>query len=91
MAILFEVSASVMLVGKSLQFVGVAGTRRVRFLISNDALKQISGSTEELTRQQKFKAFDRHREWFQEIARRLYELAPTPPKTIKITLADVLG
>jgi hypothetical protein len=84
------VSASVILVDEGLQFVGVSGTECVRFVVRSDALKRLSGFAKPLTRQETFRTFDRHREWLQEIGRRLYEQSPTHPKTIKITLADVL-
>jgi hypothetical protein len=85
----FEVGASVTLVGNDLQFVGVDGPARVRFVIAAEALKRVAESVKDLTPQQKFKVYDRNREWFQEIARTLYERAENRSKPMKISLRDV--
>jgi hypothetical protein len=61
----------------------------VRFLIQGDALKRVAESLKELSPQQKFKVYDRNREWFQEVARSLYQRAPDRSKAIKITVADL--
>ncbi|MCY0726067.1 DUF1488 family protein, partial [Klebsiella pneumoniae] len=79
----------VTLVGKDLQFVGVDGPARVRIRIQDAALRRVAESAKDLTPQQKFKVYDRNREWFQEIARHLYERAANRPKTLKITLTDL--
>lgn len=89
MALQFEVGASVTLVGKDLQFVGVDGQARIRFLIAGDALKRVAAATKDLTRQEQFKVYDRNREWFQEAARAVYERATAGSKTLKITAADL--
>lgn len=77
------------LVGKDLQFVGVDDGARVRFLIGGDALKRVADSAKDLTQQQKFKVYDRNREWFQEVARALYQRAADRSKPIKISAADL--
>jgi hypothetical protein len=84
----FEIGASVILVGKDLQFGGLAKSNRVRFIISNDALKRLSGLAE-LTHQQKFKTYDRNRGLFQDVARRLYDGAEIDVKIIKIAATDL--
>lgn len=89
MALQFEVGASVTLVGKDLQFVGLDGQARIRFLIAGDALKRVAAATKDLTRQEQFKVYDRNREWFQEAARTVYERAKAGSKTLKITTADL--
>jgi len=85
----FEIGGSVILVGKDLQFVGVAGADRIRFVIRNDVLKRLSGAAAELTQQQKFKLYDRNRAMFQDVARRLYERAAGEAKTFKISAEDL--
>ncbi len=89
MALQFEVGASVTLVGKDLQFVGVDGQSRIRFLIAGEALKRVAAATKDLTRQEQFKVYDRNREWFQEAARGVYQRAKAGSKTLKITAADL--
>ena len=89
MALHFELTASVTLVGKDLQFVGMDDTTRIRFLIQKDALKQLAGSADELTQQETFKAYDRNRARLQEVARQLYERAPTGVRILKIRAADL--
>ncbi len=89
MALQFEVGGSVTLVGKDLQFVGVDGSTRIRFLITADALKRVAASAKDLTRQETFKVYDRNREWFQEAARGVYQQAAPGAKTMKITAADL--
>jgi hypothetical protein len=89
MALQFEVGASVTLVGKDLQFVGVDGQARIRFLIAGDALKRVAAATKDLTRQEQFKVYDRNREWFQEAARGVYQRAKAGARTLKITTADL--
>ena len=89
MTLRFEVGGSVTLVGKDLQFVGVDGATRVRFLIAGDALKRVAESVQELTPQQKFKVYDRNREWFQEVARALYQRVGVSSKPIGISAADL--
>jgi hypothetical protein len=84
----FEVGASVMLVGDDLQFVGMADGDRIRFVIADRALRRMNGSAVELTRQQKFKIYDRNRELIQDIARRLWERAPEK-KTVKIGVGEM--
>lgn len=89
MALQFEVGGSVTLVGRDLQFVGIDGPTRIRFLIAGDALKRVAASTKELTPQEKFKVYDRNREWFQEAARAVYQRAIPGAKAVKITAADL--
>lgn len=89
MGLQFEVGGSVTLVGKDLQFIGVDGPTRVRCMIAGDALKRVAAATKELTPQEKFKVYDRNREWFQEAARSVYQGAKAGSKTIKITAADL--
>jgi len=89
MALRFEVSTSVTLVGKDLQFVGIAETTRIRVVIHKDALKLLARSATELTQQEKFKVYDRNRELLQEIARRMHEHAPAGVRIIKIGAMDL--
>ncbi len=89
MVLRFEVGASVTLVGNDLQFVGADEGARIRFLIENAALKRVAESTKELTQQQKFKIYDRNREWFQEAARTIYQRTTNRAKPIKITVRDL--
>lgn len=89
MTLRFEVGGSVTLVGNDLQFVGVDGPTRVRFLIQADALKRVAESVKDLTQQQKFKVYDRNRDWFQEVARSLYERAANRSKPVRITVKDL--
>ncbi len=89
MALQFERGGSVTLVGKDLQFVGVDGPTRVRCLIAGDALKRVAASTKDLTPQEKFKVYDRNREWFQEAAQAVYQRGKAGSKAIKIAAADL--
>lgn len=85
----FEIGGSVILVGKDLQFIGMAKSDRIRFIVSNAALMRLSGSATEPTQQQKFKIYDRNRGMLQDVARRLYERGPADVKTIKISALDL--
>jgi hypothetical protein len=89
MAVRFELSTSVTLVGKDLQFIGLENDARIRFVVTNDALKRLAGSVKELSSQQKFKAYDKNRAWLQNVAVQLFARGPQTAKTIKITVADL--
>lgn len=89
MTMLFEVGASVILVGKDLQFTGMIGSSRVHFVITNAALQHLAGSARELTRQQKFQAYDRNRAHIQEAARRVWDRTSIKTKAVKIYASDL--
>jgi len=89
MALIFEVGASVMLVGSDLQFIGMADGKSIRFLIEKDALQRLADKTVELSRQETFKVYDRNRRFIQETARRLFEQASGDTKTIKIGVTNI--
>jgi hypothetical protein len=89
MPVRFEVGTSVTLVGNDLQFVGETGAHRVHFVVLREALKRLAGTAKELSPQEKFRVYDRNREWLQDIARRLHEGAPRNTKTIKIHDSDI--
>lgn len=89
MTLRFEVGGSVTLAGNDLQFTGVDGDARIKFLITGDALKRLAKAPKDLTRQEKFKVYDRNRAWLQELGRSLYERARPGTKTIKIGVLDV--
>jgi hypothetical protein len=72
MALKFERGATVVLTGEDLQFTGEDGPRRIKFILSLEAMKVFAKTSQKLTQQQKFKLYDRHRAEIQNIALRLY-------------------
>ena len=83
MALKFERGATVVLTGEDLQFTGEDGPKRIKFILTDEALRAYAKTTQKLTQQQKFKAYDRHREAIQHVALRLYDAGPKPKIVIR--------
>jgi hypothetical protein len=77
MPLKFERGASVVLLGEDLQFSGEDGTRRIKFILSDEAMRAYARTGKKLTQQEKFKVYDRHRAEIQNTALRLYTAQST--------------
>jgi hypothetical protein len=86
MALKFERGASVVLSGEDIQFTGEDGPRRIKFVLTEEAMKAFARTSGKLTRQEKFKVYDRHRAEIQNTALRLYNAAPDGPKKDRLVI-----
>ena len=83
MALKFERGASVVLTGEDLQFTGEDGPKRIKFILSDEAMRAYAKTSQKLTQQQKFKVYDRHRAAIQNVALRLYTASAKPRIVIR--------
>ncbi len=83
MALKFERGATVVLIGEDLQFTGEDGPKRIKFILSNEAMRAYAKTPQKLTQQQKFKVYDRHRMEIQNVALRLYTAGAKPRIVIR--------
>ncbi len=75
MTLRFEIGATVILLGEDLQFTGADGDARVKVLVPAETLRLLAKAVKPLSRQEKFKVYDRHRAGLQATAVRLYDKA----------------
>ncbi len=73
MSLKFEIGGTVILSGETLEFTGVDGDKRVKFIVTEEALKALAGARGALSRQEKFKLYDRNKARLHSAAERLYQ------------------
>lgn len=76
MSLKFEIGGTVILAGETLEFTGIDGDKRVKFIVTEEALKALAGVRGVLMRQGKFKLYDRNKTRLHQAAERLYQTGP---------------
>ena len=83
MSLKFEIGGTVILAGETLEFTGVDGDKRVKFIVTEEVIKALAGARGALTRQEKFKLYDRNKARLHQAAERLYQTGPKARTAIR--------
>ena len=76
MSLKFEIGGTVILAGETLEFTGIDGDKRVKFIVTEESLKALAGGRTALKQQEKFKLYDRNKARLHGAAERLYQTKP---------------